>query len=134
MDIAAVAPVATRASVERRSGCLGSVRPAAARVGASAEQRPLAVGIGAFVLGLLTTLNETSTSVHDFLEFNEPVGPLSGKTIFAVIAFFVSWGVLAALWRRTSPPLRTMLVAAAVLIGLGLLGTFPIFFQVFASE
>jgi hypothetical protein len=94
----------------------------------------LAVGIGALVLGLLTTLNEASTSVHDFLEFNERVGPLSGKTIFAVIAFFVSWGVLAALWRRTSPPLRTVLVAAAVLIGLGLLGTFPIFFQAFASE
>ena len=94
----------------------------------------LAVGVGAFVLGLLTTLAEASTSIHDWLQFNDRVGPLSGKTIIAVIAFFASWGVLAALWRRSSPPLRPVLVAAAVLIVLGLLGTFPIFFQAFASE
>src|ERR671910_899104 len=53
----------------------------------------LATGIGAFVLGLLTTLNEASTGVHDFLEFDEDVGPLSGKTIIAVIAYLGSWAV-----------------------------------------
>jgi hypothetical protein len=94
----------------------------------------LAVGIGAFVLGLLTTLAAASSDVNDWLRFNDRVGPLSGKTIIAVIAFFVSWGALAALWRRTSPRLRPVLVAAAVLIALGLLGTFPIFFEAFASE
>jgi len=33
------------------------------------------------------TLDEASTGVHDFLQFNDRVGPLSGKTIFAVIAY-----------------------------------------------
>lgn len=94
----------------------------------------LAVGIGAFVLGLLTTLNEASTGVHDFLEFDEDVGPLSGKTIVAVVAYFASWAILYGFWRRQNPALRPILIATAVLIGLGILGTFPTFFQAFASE
>ena len=94
----------------------------------------LAVGIGALVLGFLTTLNEASESVHDFLEFDEDVGPLSGKTIIAVIAYVVSWAVLHGLWRRQNPALRPILIATAVLIALGVLGTFPTFFQAFAAE
>jgi hypothetical protein len=94
----------------------------------------LATGIGAFVLGLLTTLNEASTGVHDFLEFDEGVGPLSGKTIIAVIAYFASWAILHGLWRRQNSALRPILIATAVLIVLGILGTFPTFFQAFASE
>ena len=94
----------------------------------------LAVGIGAFVLGLLTTLNEASTGVHDFLAFDEDVGPLSGKTIIAVAAYLGSWAVLYGVWRRQSPPLRPILIATIVLIALGILGTFPTFFQAFASD
>jgi hypothetical protein len=94
----------------------------------------LATGIGAFVLGLLTTLNEASTGVHDFLEFDEDVGPLSGKTIIAVIAYLASWAILHGLWRRQNPALRPILIATAVLLALGILGTFPTFFQAFASE
>ncbi len=94
----------------------------------------LAAGIGAFVLGLVTTLNEASTSVHDFLEFDKDVGPLSGKTIIATIAYLASWATLHAVWRRQSPALRPILIATVVLIALGILGTFPTFFQAFASE
>ena len=94
----------------------------------------LAAGVGAFVLGLLTTLNETSTGVHDFLEFDEDVGPLSGKTVIAVIAYLASWAILHGLWRRQNPLLRPILIATVVLIALGVLGTFPTFFQAFASE
>src|SRR5215204_2450867 len=94
----------------------------------------LATGVGAFVLGLLTTLSEASTGVHDFLEFDEEVGPLSGKTILAVIAYLVSWAVLHGLWRRQNPALRPILILTVVLIALGVLGTFPTFFQAFAPE
>jgi hypothetical protein len=94
----------------------------------------LATGIGAFTLGLLTTWAEASTGMHDWLEFDIDVGPLSGKTIIATAGFFVSWAVLAALWWRKNPPLRPVLVAAAILLALGFLGTFPTFFQAFASE
>ena len=94
----------------------------------------LAVGIGALVLGILTTLSEALTSVHDWLQFSDRVGPLSGKTIIAGAAFFVSWGVLTAIWRRSNPPIRTAAIVTLVLVVLGLIGTFPIFFQAFASE
>src|ERR671911_2951898 len=94
----------------------------------------LSVGIGAVVLGFLTTLNEASASVHDFLEFDKDVGPLSGKTIIAVIAYLVSWAVLHGLWRRQNPMLRPILIATVALILLGILGTFPTFFQAFAPE
>jgi hypothetical protein len=94
----------------------------------------LATGIGALVLGFLTTLNEASTGVHDFLEFDKDVGPLSGKTIIAVVAYLGSWAVLHGLWRRRNPPLRPILIVTVVLIALGVLGTFPTFFQAFASE
>jgi hypothetical protein len=94
----------------------------------------LATGIGAFVLGLLTTLSEASTDIHDLLEFSDDVGPLSGKTILAVIAYFGSWAILHGLWRRQNLALRPVLIATAVLVALGILGTFPTFFQAFASD
>jgi hypothetical protein len=93
----------------------------------------LAVGVGSFVLGLLTTLNEASSGIHDFLEFSDDVGPLSGKTIFAGAAFFVSWAVLGYFWRGREVAWRPVLTATVVLLALGFLGTFPTFFQVFAE-
>ena len=94
----------------------------------------LATGIGIFVLGLLTTLSEASEDVADFLKWSEDVGPLSGKTILSVIAFFASWAILHLLWRRQDRPLRPILIAAGVLATLGLIGTFPTFFKAFAPD
>ena len=94
----------------------------------------LAAGIGAVVLGFLTTLNEASANVHDFLEFDEGVGPLSGKTVIAGAAYFASWAALYAVWRRRNLALRTILIVTVALITLGVLGTFPTFFQAFAAE
>jgi len=116
--------------------------PAAESVTSAAPERPLgpaaavmlATGIGALTLGILTTLAEASTGIADFLQFKDRVGPLSGKTIISTAAFFGAWGLLAVLWRRTSPPLRPVLIVAVVLLALGFLGTFPTFFQAFASE
>jgi fluoride ion exporter CrcB/FEX len=94
----------------------------------------LASGIGAFVIGLLTTLAEASESFAESIQYDDGVGPLSGKTLWASAAFFVSWGALAYLLRDRELPWKPLLITAAVLIGLGLLGTFPIFFQAFAPE
>lgn len=94
----------------------------------------LASGIGAIVLGFLTTLNEASTAVHDFLEFDADVGPLSGKTIIGGAAFFVAWAILHGVLRRSNPSVRSTLVATGILLALGFLGTFPVFFQAFAAE
>jgi len=95
----------------------------------------LAAGIGIFVLGLLTTLNEMSEGIHTFLDAFDGdggVGPLSGKTILATVAYFGSWAVLWVLWRNKDIDLkRTFWIG----LGLGVVGTvlmFPPVFQAFA--
>ncbi|HUF01560.1 MAG TPA: hypothetical protein VMN35_03965 [Gaiellaceae bacterium] len=93
----------------------------------------VSAGIGAFVLGLMTTLAAASPGVNDFLRFSDEVGPLSGKTIFGSAAFFVAWAVLGVLWRERDVAWRPVLIATVVLIALGFLGTFPTFFEAFAD-
>ena len=93
----------------------------------------LSAAIGVFVLGLLTTLSEASTDVHDFLDIKNRVGPLSGKTTFAVAAYLVAWAALAsALWQR-SVSFQKVLWVSGVLIAAGFIGTFPEFFTLFAD-
>jgi hypothetical protein len=93
----------------------------------------LAAGVGAAALGLLTTLAEASESVADWLRLSDRVGPLSGKVVYSVIVWLVAWAIFHWLVR----PARltgAVLLVAGVLLGLGLLGTFPIFFELFAPE
>ena len=94
----------------------------------------LAAGIGALVLGIFTTWAEASTGMHDWLQWNDRVGPLMGKTILGVIAFFGSWAALGFAWKDKNPELRPIVIAAVVLLAAGFVLTFPTFFQAFASE
>jgi hypothetical protein len=94
----------------------------------------IAAGIGALTLGLFVTLAEASTGVADWLQWNDRVGPLSGKTILAVIVYFGSFLILGVLWRGKTFALRPILIGAGVLVLLGLLFTFPPIFQAFASD
>lgn len=92
----------------------------------------LAAGIGSLTLGLLTTLAEANERVKEFLNFYDPVGPLSGKTVGAVAVWLAAWIVLHVVYRGKAVESRRELIISLVLIGLGLLGTFPLFFQAFA--
>ena len=94
----------------------------------------LAAGIGSFALGLVTTLAEASTGFRERLILDAGVGPLSGKTVWATVIFAVAWVVLHVMWRERDRMLRAATIAFVVLTLLGLLGTFPIFFQTFAPE
>jgi hypothetical protein len=62
----------------------------------------LAGGIGTFCMGIVTTLGEASTGIADGLQWNDRVGPLSGKTLITVIVFAAAWALLTGLWRRTT--------------------------------
>lgn len=92
----------------------------------------LAGGVGALALGVLTTLAEASPSIKEFLDLYSPVGPLSGKTIGAVLIWLVSWAVLHVFYRARAVESRKALAVALALIALGVIGTFPVFFQAFA--
>jgi hypothetical protein len=91
----------------------------------------LAAGLGSFTLGLLSVLTAASSSVSSALTFSERVGDLSGVTTLTVVVYAGAWALLALRWRRANPPLMRIATATAILIGLGLLGTFPPFFNAF---
>src|SRR4030067_3363186 len=74
----------------------------------------ISAAIGVFVLGLLTTLSEANTGIHDFLDIKNRVGPLSGKTTFSVVVYLVAWVALVPVpWESTGPCARSQLVCAA---------------------
>jgi hypothetical protein len=94
----------------------------------------LATGIGSLVLAILVILAEASRSFADSLAYSDRVGPLSGKTIWAIVAFFGSWAALTALLRKREVDLGKVAIVAGALIALALLGTFSPFFQLFAAD
>jgi hypothetical protein len=94
----------------------------------------IAAGIGAAALGLFTTLAEASATVKDWLQWNDRVGPLSGKTLLAVAVWLAAWAVLHVTLRTRPFETRRALIITVVLLALGVIGTFPTFFQAFTSE
>ena len=110
-------------------------------VGVQFEHKPegpiaaavIAGGVGAAALGLFTTLAEASEGAKDWLQWSDAVGPLSGKVLMAVLVWLVAWAVLHLVLRSRPYETRRALVISLVLIGLGVLGTFPLFFQAFGG-
>jgi hypothetical protein len=94
----------------------------------------LAGGVGCLAMGVFTTLAEASAGFKDWLSWKDDVGPLSGKTGMAVLVWLISWVVLHVLLRDRQLEIPRALTIALVLVGLGVLGTFPNFFQAFAAE
>ena len=93
----------------------------------------IAGGIGCLAMGVVTTIAEIGT-VKEAFNWYDPVGPLSGKSIVAVIVWLVAWVVLHYFYRGRPYDTTKAFRIALVLIGLGVIMTFPVFFQLFASE
>jgi hypothetical protein len=92
----------------------------------------LAAGFGALVLGVLTTLGEASKGFGEWLQFGDRVGPLSGKVTISVAVFIFVWLVLGLGSLRDREVEWAPAVYATIgLVFLGILGTFPTFFQIF---
>jgi hypothetical protein len=93
----------------------------------------VASGIGCTALGLLTTLAEAVPAVKNLLNWWNPAGPLTGKTGLAVILWIASWVILHLLWRNKPIGISKAFAATLGLIVLGLLGTFPLIYKMFAG-
>ena len=93
----------------------------------------LAAGIGSLALGLFVILAEASNSVKNALNFYNPVGPLSGKTTVAIVIWILSWMILHSSWKNKQVSFAGVFTASLILIILGLLGTFPPFFDLFGG-
>ena len=89
--------------------------------------------MGAAALDVVTTLAGGSESFKDWLALSDDVGPLSGKTISAVVVWLVAWAMLHPLLRHCRLS-RGILITTGILVFIGLLGVFPIFFEAFAPE
>jgi len=94
----------------------------------------LAGGIGAAVLGIVTTLAEASEGVANALRWSTAVGPLSGKVGVTVILYLIAWAILHFAWQGKNVNFRQMATITFVPPAIGLLGTFPPFFELFAAE
>ena len=83
----------------------------------------LAAGIGAFSMGVFVILNEAGVFTAPSLY--GPSGGLSGRSTLAVAAWLIAWGILHAKWRDRDVVARGVLAWSLVLVGLGVVMTFP---------
>ncbi len=91
----------------------------------------IAAGIGALVIGILTTGAAISEGLKSALNFWPPAGSLTGKTIVALISWLISWAALNRSWTDEDYDLRKAFLITLVLLTLGLILTFPPVFEAF---
>jgi uncharacterized membrane protein YdcZ (DUF606 family) len=93
----------------------------------------LAGGIGSAALGLITLAYEINdkSAFAKSMAWNKGVGGLSGKSSSAIIIFFVSWLILHFVWKDKDTNFARISTIAIVLLFVGLLGTFPPFWDLF---
>lgn len=94
-----------------------------AETSGAAMASALAAGVGAFAMGLIVVLNEAGLFAAPALY--GPAGCVTGRTAFATLVWLVAWGVLHARWRVREIAPGRVLVLTLILIGVGVLGTFP---------
>jgi hypothetical protein len=94
----------------------------------------VSAGVGAFVLGLMTTGAAAIPALNDALNLTNPVGPLSGKTAVTVVVWLISWVLLHFIWKDRDFNIDTAFTIALGLTALGIILTFPLVFEAFAAE
>ena len=85
----------------------------------------LAAGVGSLPLGVVTAVAEVAGSLRPLMAFYRPAGPLSGRTMLAVVVWFVSWLVLHMLWKNRRMDFSRVFMWTLLFVALGLVGTFP---------
>ena len=80
-------------------------------------------GIGAFATGLFVILNEAGIFAAPALY--GPAGGVSGRTTFAAAVWLVAWALLHNRWKGRDVDSGRGFAITLVLIGLGVLLTFP---------
>lgn len=85
----------------------------------------LAAGAGAFLLAVFAIAADRIGWFRSLMVFYRPTGPLSGVTTSAIVVWLGMWAVLDWRWRKRNVALRPIAAAALILLGLGLLLTFP---------
>jgi len=85
----------------------------------------LAAGLGSFLIAVFALLADKSADIKGIMVFYKPTGPLSGVTTCAIVVWIFAWLVLHMRWKSRNLNLSRVNVIAFLLLGLGLLLTFP---------
>ncbi len=85
----------------------------------------LAAGVGSFTLAVLACAGDKLATVKNSLVFYKRTGPLSGVTTVAILGWLLAWGILEWRWRNKTVAAGRISAIALVMLGLGLLLTFP---------
>lgn len=103
------------------------------KVNGPAAAALLAGGIGSAAMGLITLIYEINdkSAFAKSMTWYKPVGGLSGKSMWAIIIFFVSWAILHYLWKDKDTNFARISSIAIALLIVGLLGTFPPIWHLF---
>jgi hypothetical protein len=94
----------------------------------------IAAGVGCATLGLLVVAAAASPQVGQLLNFYSPAGPLSGKAIVSTVVYLVAWPNLHYRLRDKQVDLYKAFMVTIVLVALGIVGTFPPVYQLFARR
>jgi hypothetical protein len=94
----------------------------------------VSAGLGCAVLGVLVVLAEASARFEALMTFYAPAGSLTGKTTVPVIVWLMVWGLLHLRLKGRDLDFARAFRLTAVLVVIGLLGTFPPFFGLFAGS
>ena len=89
----------------------------------------LGAGIGAFAMGFFVILAEAR--IYSAPTLYAPAGGVSGRTTFAAAAWLIAWFVLHFRWKGRQIESRRVWAVTVVLIGLGILATFPPVWRLF---
>lgn len=104
------------------------------RMPGSAAAALVACGLGSAIFGLAVVLAEANETVKTALTLHEGVGPLSGKSVVGTAGYFLAWLLLHLVLRGRTVSSRVAITVAFGLVAVGLLLTFPTFYQLFAAE
>jgi hypothetical protein len=91
----------------------------------------VAAGVGCAALGVCTVAAAAVPSFSDFLTLYAPSGPLTGKAVVSTVIYLIAWLNLHARLRDRELSLFRAFLVTMVLLGIGLIGTFPPVYQAF---
>jgi hypothetical protein len=89
----------------------------------------LAAGFGALALGVIVILDETGLFSAPALY--APAGSVTGRTTLAAVIWLIGWALLHRRWMDRQLDVRPAYALSLLLIGLGVLLTFPPVWKLF---
>ncbi len=118
-------------AIKKEKNIKAVLEPAKPKASGMALAAILSGSIGCFIIGLAIILAVISGDINNFLNWWNPVGPLSGKTGVGIIAWLLSWLLLHFAWKDKEINYNLVLAISYVLLILAFIFSFPPFFQMF---